>query len=63
MKDNDITVSVDQNESLYEAIAVNGLEFGRLGSRKKNTTRVCTEVDFVSVEIRGTDSKNKYKYR
>ena len=27
MKDNDITVSVDQNESLYEAIAVNGLEF------------------------------------
>ena len=27
MKDSDITVSVDQNESLYEAIANNGLEF------------------------------------
>lgn len=32
MKDNDITVSVDQNESLYEAIAVNGLEFPSIDS-------------------------------
>lgn len=27
IQDNDITISVDQSESLYEAIAVNGLEF------------------------------------
>lgn len=32
MKDNDITVSVDQNESLYDAIAVNGLEFPSIDS-------------------------------
>lgn len=32
MKDNDITVSVGQNESLYEAIGVNGLEFPSIDS-------------------------------
>lgn len=32
MKDNDITVSVERNESLYEAIAVNGLEFPSIDS-------------------------------
>ncbi|EIW2090198.1 DEAD/DEAH box helicase [Enterococcus faecalis] len=32
MKDSDITVSVDQSESLYEAIANNGLEFPAIDS-------------------------------
>ena len=33
MKDNDITVSVDQNESLYQAIAFNGLEFPEIDDK------------------------------
>lgn len=32
MKDNDITVSVDQSETLYGAIVVNGLEFPSIDS-------------------------------
>lgn len=32
MQENDFTVSVDQNESLYQAIAYNGLEFPKIDS-------------------------------